>query len=82
MNSFIKFVFTILGGISIGFGLGIMVHKNNLLSAGQFEAAMILSLIAGGFFLALGLPGKRIADSEESSQNAAARESDRQYPSA
>jgi NhaP-type Na+/H+ or K+/H+ antiporter len=82
MNIFIKFIFTIAGGALIGLGLGIMAHKNNLLSAGQFEAAMILSLIAGGFFLALGLPGKRIADSEESSQNAAAREGDRQYPSA
>jgi len=82
MNLFVKFVFTILGGVLIGLGLGIMAHKNNLLSAGQFEAAMILGLIAGGFFLALGLPGKKIADGEESSQNALARESDRQYPSA
>jgi len=82
MNTFVKFVFTILGGVLIGLGLGIMAHKNSLLSAGQFEAAMILSLIAGGFFLALGLPGKKITDGEESSQNAAARESDRQYPSA
>lgn len=61
MNQFIKFVFTILGGMLIGLGLGIMAHKNNLMSAGQFEAAMILGLIAGGFFLALGLPGKKIA---------------------
>jgi len=58
MNTFVKFVFTILGGVLIGLGLGIMAHKNSLLSAGQFEAAMILSLIAGGFFLALGLPGR------------------------
>ncbi len=81
MNTFVKFVFTIVGGVLVGLGLGIMVHKNNLLAAGQFEAAMILSLIAGGFFLALGLPGKKIPDGEESSQGAAAREDGRQYPS-
>jgi len=65
MNTFIKFIFTILGGALIGFGLGIMAHKNALLSVSQFEAAMILSLIAGGFFLALGLPGKKIADRDD-----------------
>lgn len=77
MNTFVKFVFTILGGVLIGLGLGIMAHKNSLLSAGQFEAAMILSLIAGGFFLALGLPGKKIrGDEEPPAQNG------QQYPQA
>ncbi|UMX47543.1 MAG: hypothetical protein L7H18_03795 [Candidatus Nealsonbacteria bacterium DGGOD1a] len=60
MNRFIKFIFTILGGILIGFGLGIMAHKNSVLSATQFEVATVMSLIAGGFFLALGIPGKKI----------------------
>jgi len=65
-----------LGGILIGFGLGIMAYKNSVLSATQFEAAIIMSLIAGGFFLALGLPGKKIAGEEEpASQN-----SNQQYP--
>lgn len=77
MNSFVKFIFTVLGGVSIGFGLGIMAHKNALLLASQFEAAMILSLIAGGFFLALGLPGKKIRRDEESMP---AQEDNRQYP--
>jgi len=65
MNSLIKFVFTILGGISIGFGLGIMAHKNSILSVSQFEVAIVLSLIAGGFFLALGIPGRKIRQDEE-----------------
>ena len=65
MNSFIKFVFTILGGGFVGFGLGIMAHKNGLLSAGHFEIAIIVSLIAGGFFLALGIPGRKIRTDEE-----------------
>jgi len=65
MNRFIKFIFTILGGILIGFGLGIMAHKNAVLSGAQFEAAIIMSLIAGGFFVALGLPGKKIQETEE-----------------
>ncbi len=59
MNNLIKFLFTILGGGLIGFGLGIMAHKNNLLDAPQFEVAIIMSLIAGGFFLALGIPGRK-----------------------
>ncbi|MFZ3073585.1 MAG: hypothetical protein WA093_00420 [Minisyncoccales bacterium] len=60
MNSIIKFLFTILGGISVGFGLGLMAHKNSVLSATQFEVAIVMSLIAGGFFMALGIPGKKI----------------------
>ena len=65
MNSFIKFIFTILGGIFVGFGLGIMAHKNSILSGAQFEVAIVLSLIAGGFFLALGIPGKKTRQEDE-----------------
>jgi NhaP-type Na+/H+ or K+/H+ antiporter len=66
MHPIIKFIFTILGGTLIGFGLGIMAHKNSILSGAQFEVAIILSLIAGGFFLALGIPGRRIRQEPES----------------
>jgi len=69
MNGIIKFLFTILGGIMIGLGLGIMAHRNGLLSAGQFEVAIILSLIAGGFCLALGIPAKRPPESEDYRQS-------------
>jgi NhaP-type Na+/H+ or K+/H+ antiporter len=65
MHPIVKFLFTILGGILIGFGLGIMAHKNSILSGAQFEVAIILSLIAGGFFLALGIPGRRIRQESE-----------------
>ncbi len=65
MNSFVKFIFTVLGGVLIGLGLGILAHKNEIMTVSQFEAAMILSLIAGGFFLALGLPGKKIGNDDE-----------------
>jgi NADH:ubiquinone oxidoreductase subunit 6 (subunit J) len=65
MHPFIKFIFTILGGILIGFGLGIMAHKNSILSAAQFEVAIVMSLIAGGFFLALGIPGKKTQPDDE-----------------
>lgn len=58
MNRIIKFVFTVLGGILIGFGLGILAYKNAFLGKGQYEIAMVLSLILGGFFLALGIPGR------------------------
>lgn len=58
MNRIIKFIFTVLGGIMIGFGLGILAYKNAFLGKGQYEIAMVLSLILGGFFLALGIPGR------------------------
>ncbi len=49
----------------MGFGLGILTHKNSLLSGPQFEVAIILSLVAGGFFLALGIPGRKIQSEPE-----------------
>ena len=60
MNGILKFIFTIFGGILIGFGLGIFVHKSAFLGQGQYDIAMVLSLILGGFFIALGIPGKRM----------------------
>jgi len=68
MNALIKFMFTILGGILIGFGLGVMAHKNSIMSGAQFEVAIVMSLIAGGFFLALGIPGRRMQQESEGSQ--------------
>ena len=60
MNGILKFIFTIFGGVLIGFGLGIFVHKSAFLGQGQYDIAMVLSLILGGFFIALGIPGKRM----------------------
>jgi NhaP-type Na+/H+ or K+/H+ antiporter len=68
MNGILKFILTIIGGILIGFGLGIFVYKNALLGKGQYEIAMILSLILGGFFIALGMPGKRMMRIEKEEQ--------------
>ncbi|HOX30170.1 MAG TPA: hypothetical protein P5080_02985 [Candidatus Paceibacterota bacterium] len=65
MNGIIKFVFTILGGVLIGFGLGIFVYKSALLAIRQYEIAMILSLILGGFFIALGMPGRKSVQIEQ-----------------
>ncbi len=65
MHFFIKFIFTVLGGVLIGLGLGIMIHKNGILSAAHFEAATVFALIAGGFLLAMGLPGKKIRQEPE-----------------
>jgi|GEM_PF-5403571 len=75
MNTFIKFLFTILGAGLVGFGLGIMAHKNNLLTGAQFEVAIILGLIAGGFFLALGIPGRRIQPEPEEPSSTAGQPS-------
>jgi NADH:ubiquinone oxidoreductase subunit 6 (subunit J) len=60
MHPLIKFIFTILGAGLVGFGLGIMVHKNGVLSAAHFEVATVCSLVTGGFFLAMGIPGKKV----------------------
>jgi len=59
MHFFIKFIFTVLGGVLIGLGLGIMIHKNGILSAAHFEAATVFALIAGGFFTGDGIAGKK-----------------------
>jgi NhaP-type Na+/H+ or K+/H+ antiporter len=70
MNALIKFLFTILGGILVGFGLGIMAHKNSILSGAQFEVAIVMSLVVGGFCFALGIPGRKISqDSAGMAQN-------------
>lgn len=65
MPLFVKFIFTIIGGMLVGFGIGIMAHKNGLLSPAHFEVATVFSLVAGGFFLAMGLPGKMIKQEPE-----------------
>jgi hypothetical protein len=65
MHPFIKFIFTILGAGLVGFGLGIMVHKNGVFSPAHFEVATVFSLVAGGFFLAMGIPGKKMPQEPE-----------------
>jgi len=60
MHHFIKFIFTILGAGLVGFGLGIMVHKNAVLSPAHFEVVTVFVLVSGGFLLAMGIPGKKI----------------------
>lgn len=58
----------ILGAGLVGFGLGIMVHKNAVLSPAHFEVAVVFSLVAGGFFLAMGIPGRKIQQDIESAE--------------
>ena len=55
---FIKFIITVLGGIFVGFGVGILIDKSGVLPAQYRETAMAISLIAGGFFVALGIPSR------------------------
>ena len=68
MHPLIKFIFTILGAGLVGFGLGIMAHKNAVLSAAHFEVVIVLSLVAGGFLLAMGIPGKNIQQEIETAE--------------
>jgi hypothetical protein len=69
MPFFLKFIFLIFGAGLVGFGLGIMVHKNGVLSAAHFEVAVVCSLVAGGFLLAMGIPGKKIQEPEASQRS-------------
>jgi hypothetical protein len=72
MTTFIKFVSTILGGVLAGFGIGLLIEKSGGLTIQYRDAALALSLIAGGFFVALGIPSratdKDIIDSQPPTQ--------------
>ncbi len=68
MAGFVKYLITTVGGILIGFGLGLIALQNTELVKSHYQAAMILSLVAGGFFLALGLPQKRRESVEREDQ--------------
>jgi hypothetical protein len=59
MPSFIKYLFAVIGGVLIGLGLGIFVCQNAMLAKKYYQIAMLLGLVTGGFFLALGMPGKK-----------------------
>jgi len=43
----------------VGFGLGIMAYKDGIMTPAHFEVATVFALVAGGFLLAMGLPGKK-----------------------
>ena len=58
MVNFIKFVSTILGGALVGFGIGLLVEKSGALAPQYRDIALALSLISGGFFVALGIPSR------------------------
>jgi len=58
MVTFIKFILTVLGGILVGFGVGILIDKSSVLASQYRDTAMAISLIAGGFFVALGIPSR------------------------
>ena len=49
----LKILSRILGGLLIGFGLGILLTQSVSLSHGQYLIILILSLVLGGFFLAV-----------------------------
>lgn len=68
MTNFFKYLFTVIGGMLIGFGLGIFMYQNAALAKNHYQVAMILSLVFGGFFLALGIPGRAKYPKEEENQ--------------
>ncbi len=59
MINFLKFIFTLIGGLLIGFGLALLIDKSGAIAADYYDTAMALSLIAGGFFAALGIPARQ-----------------------
>lgn len=48
-------VFFFLGSLLIGFGLGMIIEASTFLSSGVMLAIVVISFVAGGFLLALGL---------------------------
>ena len=55
MRNILKFLLTVLGGISIGLGIGIIIVNSLILEGIKYWLAIIVSLILGGFLIALGL---------------------------
>lgn len=53
-------VFTrVLGSLLIGFGLGMVLSQNLVFSSLQYLSCLIVSLVLGGFLLALSWRGKK-----------------------
>lgn len=59
MKTFIKFVLTIFGGMLVGFGVGLLMEKSGVIHVQYRDIALALSLISGGFFIAMGIPAKK-----------------------
>lgn len=65
MSNFFKILLLIFGGLIIGFGLGMVTVNSVSLGSSGYWAAVIGSLILGGFLLAIGLTKKRKKEFEE-----------------
>ena len=66
-NILLKFLLTVLGGISIGFGIGIIVVNSLILEGIKYWLVIIVRLILGGFLMALGLMIKSRPKTEKKS---------------
>lgn len=58
MENIFKNLLVILGGLMIGFGIGLVVASSLTFGEAKYWTAIIGSLILGGFLMAVGLTSK------------------------
>jgi|GEM_PF-654087 uncharacterized protein YacL len=59
MQNIFKNLLVVLGGLMIGFGIGMITSSSFIFGETKYWVAVVVSLILGGFFTALGLTGKK-----------------------
>jgi len=65
MKNVLKGLLIVLGGLMIGFGIGMVVANSFIFGEAKYWVAVIGSLTLGGFLMALGLTGREEEIKEE-----------------
>ncbi len=66
MRNLLKILLVVLGGILIGFGIGMIIADSTALGGLEYWIIIVVSLILGGFLMAIGLTKKeKKVDKEE-----------------
>lgn len=63
--NFLKTLYVLIGGISLGFGTGVMVVENMIIQSDYYWLITSLCLVVSGFFLALGFMLKSESPAKE-----------------
>jgi len=68
MQNIFKNLLVALGELMIGFGIGMIVASSFIFGETKYWVVVIVSLILGGFFIALGLTGKKKKEEKKEEQ--------------
>ena len=60
MRNLLKILLVVLGGILIGFGIGMIIADSTALGGLEYWIIIVVSLILGGFLMAIGLTKKSL----------------------